>query len=267
MNSLAAARSLTLLFVSFVCFVCLPSLPAAARAAPRDELLRLVPDDVAFCLVVQDLRGHARDLAASPFAEAFRKSPFGAALKDSGEFKKLAQLDAELRKQVGLDAAGIADRLLGDAFVLAYRPSPAGKADQDQGLFLLRAHDADTLADFVERLNRAQKESGDLKRSRSAATPAPATSAAPSARAKTSTTSTGRCWPSRRRRRCSARPIERDRDKGHAEPAVARQLRLLGAERALAGLWINPRAFDAEMARNLEQAKGTDAVVQRAFLR
>jgi len=74
--------------------------PALARAAPRDELLRLVPDDVAFCLVVQDLRQHSQALAASPFAEAFRKSPFAAGFKDSPEFKKLAQLDAELRKQV-----------------------------------------------------------------------------------------------------------------------------------------------------------------------
>ena len=44
-------------------------LPTLARAAPRDELLRLVPDDVAFCLVVQDLRGHAEALSASPFAD------------------------------------------------------------------------------------------------------------------------------------------------------------------------------------------------------
>src|SRR6516164_8505415 len=125
--------------------------PAVARAAPRDELLRLVPDDVAFCLVVQDLRGHVEALRLSPFAETFRKSPVGAALKNSDELKKLALVEAELRKQLGLDVRGIADQLLGDAFVLAYRPNPPGKTGEDQGLLLLRARDAQALAGFVER--------------------------------------------------------------------------------------------------------------------
>jgi hypothetical protein len=252
-----------LFFVSFVCFV----VTSPARAAPRDELLRLVPDDVAFCLVVQDLRGHARALGASPFAEAFRKSPFGAALKDSDEFKKLAGIDAELRKQVGLDAAGIADRLLGDVFVLAYRANPPGKTDQDQGLFLLRARDAGTLADFVERLNRVQKESGDLKaveeRSHSGAT----YFRREERKGDTFYYVHGPVLAYSSQEAMLRRAIERDRDKGDAEPAVAKQLRQLGAERALAALWINPRAFDAEMAHNLEQAKGAEAVVQRAFLR
>jgi hypothetical protein len=245
----------------------LVAIPAAARAAPRDELLRLVPDDAAFCLVVQDLRGHAGALSASPFAEALRKSPFAAAFKDSDEFKKLAGLDAELRKQLGVGAAEIADRLLGDAFVLAYRANPPGKTDQDQGIFLLRARDAATLADFVERLNRVQKESGDLKgveeRSHAGATYF--------RRDERKGTNyyyvNGPVLAFSSQEAMLRGAIERDRDKGTSEPAVARQLRQLGAEKALAALWVNPRAFDAEMAHNLEQAKGADAVVQRAFLR
>jgi hypothetical protein len=247
--------------------VLLAAVPAVARAAPRDELLRLVPDDVAFCLVVQDLRGHARALGASPFAEVLRKSPLGAALKDSDEFKKLSGLDAELRKQVGLDAAGIADRLLGDAFVLAYRANPPGKTDQDQGLFLLRARDAATLADFVERLNRVQKESGDLKaveeRSHAGAT----YFRREERKGDTFYYVNGPVLAFSSQEAMLRRAVERDRDKGDGEPAVARQLRQLGAEKALAAVWVNPRAFDAEMAHNLERAKGADAVVQRAFLR
>ncbi len=241
--------------------------PAAARAAPRDELLRLVPDDVAFCLVVQDLRAHTAALTASPFAEAFRKSPLGAALKDSDEFRKLAHLDAELRKQVGLDAAGIADKLLGDAFVLAYRPNPPGKTDQDQGLFLLRARDADTLADFVERLNRAQKESGDLKEVEERRHAGATYFRRVERKGESFYHVNGPVLAYSSQEVMLRQAIERDRDKGTAEPAVAKQLRLLGADRALAALWINPRAFDAEMVHNLERARGADAVVQRALLR
>src|SRR5207247_3290697 len=43
-------------------------------AAPRDELLRFVPADVGFCLVLQDLRGPAADLLASPFVRQLRQS-------------------------------------------------------------------------------------------------------------------------------------------------------------------------------------------------
>ena len=39
----------------------------SAKASPRDELLRLVPADVGFCLVLEDLRGHGKAFAESPF--------------------------------------------------------------------------------------------------------------------------------------------------------------------------------------------------------
>ena len=257
----------TLLFLFFVSFVSFVVTPPAARAAPREELLRLVPDDVAFCLAVQDLRGHAGALKASPFVEAFRKSPFAAAFKDSEELKKLAGIDAELRKQIGVGAADIADRLLGDAFVLAYRANPPGKTDQDQGLFLLRARDAATLADFVERLNRVQKESGDLKgveeRSHAGAT----YFRRDERKGETFYYVNGPVLAFSSQEAMLRGAVERNRNKETAEPAVARQLRQLGAEKALAALWINPRAFDAEMAHNLERAQGSDAVVQRTFLR
>lgn len=242
-------------------------LPAAARAAPRDELLRLVPDDVAFCLVVQDLRGHSQALAASPFAESFRKSPLGTALKDSEEFKKLALFDAELRKQLGLGARDVADQLLGDAVVLAYRPNPPGKTGEDQGLFLLRAQDAKVLADFIGRLNRAQKESGDLKgleeRSHKGATYFRRTER----KGENYYYLNGPVLAFTSQEAILHQAIERDRKAGDTEPAVAKQLRLLGADRALAAVWINPRAFDAEMEHNAKRAKDADAVVQRAFLR
>ena len=180
--------------------------------------------------------------------------------------RKLAHLDAELRKQIGLDTAAIADKLLGDAFVLAYRANPPGKTGEDQGIFLLRAQNAAVLADFLERLNRAQKESGDLKeldecRHAGAAyfrrgaqrhqlllceRPGPCVllpggAAASGHRARS----------------------HRERHRSGGGPAAA----TTGADGALAALWINPRAFDAEMERNLEKAEGPERVMQRTFLR
>jgi hypothetical protein len=251
--------------VSLVALAAL-GLAAPSRAAPRDELLRLVPDDVAFCLVVQDLRGHARALEASPFARSFVTSPLGTALLGSAEVKKLVEVDAFLKQHLGVGWAELRDDVVGEAVVLAFRAAAPGETDGDQGLFLARARGAQALADLVERLNRVQKEAGDLS-------------------AVEARTHQGATYYRRAERRGSTfyylngpilafssgealvkQAIEGDRGRRDGEPAVARELRLLGAERALAALWVNPRAFDAAMTANAARARPEEAAAQRALL-
>jgi transcriptional regulator of met regulon len=253
--------------ISLVALLASAVLSSAAAAAPRDELLRLVPDDVAFCLTVQDLRGHAEALAASPFAEAFRKSAFGAALKESDELKKLRLFDAELQRQVGLGTAGIADKLLGDAFVLAYRGNPPGKMHEDQGLFLLRARDAQMLTDFVARLTRAQKESGELQELDERRHAGATYFRRAERKGENFYYINGPVLAFTAQERLLREVIERDRRASAGEPAIVQQLRALGVDRMLASVWINPRAFDAEMERNCEKAEGADKIVQATVRR
>ena len=131
-------------------------LPAAS---PRDELLRYVPDETGFCLVVQNLRGQAADLLASPFVREWSKSAFATTIAGSAELKQLQQVEQYLIKNLGVGWADLRDDVLGDAFVFAYRPGPAGKQDQEQGLFLVRARNARTLASLVQKLNElAEKD-------------------------------------------------------------------------------------------------------------
>src|SRR5947209_9577727 len=98
----------------------IPALPLAVAAvlalaaplcaaSPRDELLRFVPDDVAFCFVMQDLRVHAADLAESPFVAQVRQSPLGAALQASAELAQLDKADRDLRKALGVGFDQIRD--------------------------------------------------------------------------------------------------------------------------------------------------------------
>src|SRR5262245_64699570 len=68
---------------------CAPPLATARADSPSAELLRLVPDDVAFCLVVRDLRGTYAALLESPFVEKLRASRLGAALRSAPELGKL----------------------------------------------------------------------------------------------------------------------------------------------------------------------------------
>jgi hypothetical protein len=128
-----------------------------SAATPRDELLRYVPDDVGFVLLLSDLRGHSAALADSPFAEQFRASPAGQALEKAPELKALTAVDKELEKQLGVGWSGLREDILGDAFIFAFRPGPPGKQEMEQELVLIRARDEKKLADLVNRINESQK--------------------------------------------------------------------------------------------------------------
>src|SRR6476620_11193089 len=109
-------------------------IPSSRAAAPRDELLRLVPDDAGFCVVVQNLRDQLARLEHSPFAARFAASPLGRAFRDAPEARKLAALDQQLRTHLHVSWPQIRDDILGDAVVLAYVPGPPGQPEQERGL-------------------------------------------------------------------------------------------------------------------------------------
>jgi hypothetical protein len=156
------ACSLRHCFLFSLLAACLAPLPLSA-AAPRDELLRLVPEDVGFCLVVQDLRGHLEQLQESPFVQQFHRSPLGQVLHNAKEMQKLLEVEKQLQKSFRLDWARLRDDIFGDAIVLAYRPGPPDKPGQEQDLILIRARDADFLTQLVDRINQAQKGAGELQ--------------------------------------------------------------------------------------------------------
>src|SRR5262245_18375281 len=108
---------------TFLALILSPLSPAVA--ARRAELLRLVPDDVGFCLVVQDLRGYLERLQASPFMDSFRKSPLGKNLHTAEVTSKLLSLAESLQKQLDLDFDRLRDEVFGDAIVLADHPGTA----------------------------------------------------------------------------------------------------------------------------------------------
>jgi hypothetical protein len=234
---------------------------------PRAELLRLVPEDVGFCLVVQNLREHSAAFQGSAFLEQFRASPLGQAVQDAPEYRKLVELDAHLRRYLDVSWARLRDDILGDTVILAYRPGPPGALDQEQDLFLVRARDPQLLGTLAERLNAAQKESGEILDLETR-------------------TYHGVPYVRRVERKrdhyyflrdgvlafSSREPmlrqvIDRERQQSEREqPVLVRNLRRVESEQALATLWVNPRAFDGEIERKGIGARGTEAVVHKAVL-
>src|SRR6516225_1122115 len=146
-----------LVFASLLVFV----VRARAESA-RDELLRLVPDNVGFCLLLEDLRGHSTQLRDSPFFQQFEKSPIAGLLKTDPDWRKFTAGREKLEALLGLDVQKLRDDILGDAVVFAVRPAPEGKPNDDRALILLRARDAQELAKVIARLNDLQRVGGEI---------------------------------------------------------------------------------------------------------
>jgi hypothetical protein len=122
----------------------------------------LLSDDFAVCVAVNDLRGNMTRWEKSDWLKTFKKSAIGKALYDTPEFKQLEHLQAELQRHFDLDWPTLRDDILGDAIVLAYSP-PTKKQDDEHGLLLLQARNANRLAELVDKLNKAQLKSKELK--------------------------------------------------------------------------------------------------------
>jgi hypothetical protein len=241
--------------------------PTWTRAAtPRDELLGLVPEDAAFCLVIQDLRSHALDLINSPFFKEFEKSRLSRCL--SGDQDAL-QLQAALHEVLGvLDTTWpeLRDEIIGDAIVISYRPGATRHDESERGLILIRARNAPLLNTLLDRLDEAQAQAGDIKvqvrkhdgdsyRERKDAKGQ-----------QYFYVDQGLLAISR-----SEMAIRNVIDRHHSAPkpfesTVALQLGQLGADKALAALWINPRAFEARMAQHASEAGNEDVALHRAIL-
>jgi hypothetical protein len=241
-------------------------LPSPAFATPRDEVLRLVPEDVGFCLVVQDLRDHVDALTGSPFAEQFDQSPLGVAVRGAKEAEKLRAFEKEFQKALGIDWARLRDDVFGDTVVLAYRPGPPGQPKQDQDLVLVRARDAKLLADLIDRLNTVQKDRNEVKELAERRYKGRTYYRRVESEKENFYYLHGPVLAVSSKEEMLQAAIDLDRQAGDKEPAVARELRLLGADRRLAALWINPRAFDADMEQRAAAAKGPEGAARQAFL-
>lgn len=243
--------------------------PVFAAPPPRDELLRLVPEDVGFCLLVQDLRGQAASLADSPLAEKFRDSLLGKMIANAPELAKLKAAEKIFKEHLGIDAAQLRDDILGDALVAAYRPGPPGKPEEEQGLFLLRARDAGLLAGLIERINAAQKKSGDLTELEERE----CQGAKYYARIERDRKPhyywlNGPVLAFSGQEAMLRHVIERNKHAPAAnvqESLLTRRFRELKVEKGLLALWINPRAFDAELARRAKDAPPTESAALEMF--
>jgi hypothetical protein len=146
-------------------FSSLLALALTARAAgPADGLFALVPPDAAATLAIEDLRGHAREVLASPLAEEVRRMPGFRAWLASDKFSRFDQARLRIEDLLGTKLATIRDELLGDAVVLTLRVPPRGRPEEARGLLLVRVRNRPLLERLIHEINSAQTRSGELAR-------------------------------------------------------------------------------------------------------
>ena len=153
-------RRLCLLFA--IWFAAVPG-AFAQNARFRYDLLQLLPDDFAVALVFHDLHGNSARWEKSGWLKRFRESALTKNLLDAPELKQLEHIQSEMKKHLDLDWPALRDDLLGDTLIFSYSPGPRSNPDDERGLFLLHVRNPDRLLQFIDRLNDAQKKSGELK--------------------------------------------------------------------------------------------------------
>ncbi|MCI0742004.1 MAG: hypothetical protein L0Y72_23470 [Gemmataceae bacterium] len=239
---------------------------AAQTPTPHEELLRLVPPQFGLVLTVQDLRGHAEKWEASSWLKNWRDSALGQALRQAPELQELFKFQTDLQKHLGIDWPTLRDDILGDAVVFAYQAGADGKPNDERGLFLVQARRPDKLAALIGKINLLQKANGELK-------------------ALEPLTHQGVIY----QRRVEAKSahyyllqggllvysaeeplihwvIDKQREVPKSPGHILKHLRRAGAERAFASLWVDPRAFDAELLQKAQQAAGPEAGFLKPFL-
>lgn len=264
------ASFFTLVAVAWLSFsAATPTTPAAPTppTASRDEVLRLVPEDFGFCLLVQDLRGHAQAFLNSPFLTHLAASPLGAKLLAAPEAPILKQAKANLESGLGIPLSQLRDDILGDAVVLAYRPGPVDKPAEEQGLLALRARDPILLTRLLDRINLLQEKSGDLKQLETREHRGVVYQRRVLAQGSNYCLVRGPFFVFATREALLREAIDRLQAGGAAEDSpLARQFRTLGLEDRLATLWINPRVFEPALRRRAEEVGVLRATALKTLL-
>jgi hypothetical protein len=258
---MSAVRGGCWAFRAVLCFGLAIS-PANLRAeSPRDELLRLVPQDVGFCAVLQNLREHYQAVSQSEFARSFRANPLGAHILTAA-VNKLGKADQVLQANFKMNLAQLRDEILGDAIVFCYRPGPPGKPEEEQGLLLLRARDERLLGHFLNQFNIKQRESGELQKLETL-TYRDLVYYRRTERGKSGNFYfvNGPILGFSSQERMLQQALERSVDP--RESSVRDGFHRLGLDASLASLWINPRAFDTALAQKLAETKGAHAFALR----
>jgi len=214
---------------------------------------------------VSNLREHTQTLREAVWLKALRESALGQILARSPEVGRLLKQEEDLKQHLRIDLAKLRDDILGDLVVLAYRPAPPGQPQAEEGLLLLWARKPELLSQFIDRLNEEQTRKKQLKQLKSISYRGEKYFC----RAETDKTHyyfvRGSLLAFSSKEGLIRATIEQQQRKSEPAHPLVKQVLRARAHHALATLWVNPRAFDAELEAKTKQALGQEAQVLQSF--
>jgi hypothetical protein len=245
---------------------------ATANAGPRDELLRLVPDDMAFCAVVQDLRERTKNATDHSIAVQIAKLPFVQAAWNSPEAKKVLDIERQLLRDLQLTREQLRDELLGDALVFAYRPGQKDNVDRDKGVFMVWARDKALLIKVVDRINEVQQKKGELTELKELTYNEQTYWKRVEAKKQENENAfyfvRGNALVFSPQESLLKEVIDRDRKQPAADkqpPFWSKMLARLGLDKPLMALLVNPRAFDGDLKAQETGSKADERAFVKEF--
>jgi hypothetical protein len=221
--------------------------PQDQSAKARNALMELVPQEAALCLVVSDLRLKSDGFMKAHWVKALQDSPLAKVLGDAPELLKLAALRKQIQKYVPGEWEQLEKEIVGDAVVYAYRPPQPGDAEQEGALLLLDTSNPRGLRDKLQDHNQAQLATGAFKVLRTHQ------HKQETYFERVEENSSQFYWLDGSRAAFSGQEamlktaIDRKLNQERVTLQVVRHLREAGAYKALASVWINPRAYDGAL--------------------
>jgi hypothetical protein len=242
--------------------------PAVARATPREDLLQLVPDNVAMCYLVEDLRDHTDKLAAAPWIKRLQQSAMVKTMLASPDLNKLLQFDAEVQKHLGISSRQLRDGILGDCMIFALQRGPVINRTQEEFiLVMVWARDPDLLSRVIQRVNEAQQQSGEIRGVDDRRYKGISYKRRQETKRDQFYYQNGSLFVFSSHEPLLQQVLDRSLSPRRPASRVQQSFQRLKHDGALLTFWLNPRAFDAELRQKAEQEESDLAQVQRNFLR
>jgi hypothetical protein len=258
-------KSRLLFAFSLVLALALPV--GAAPPPPRDEALRLAPDDFALVAVVQNLRDHSIAVTESPFAGWLPTTALGKKFLGGAQFKQITDAATPIFATLGLTPTDLIHDIVGDAVVFAYMPGAPNDPKSERSIILLRPRKPDVLAGVLDRLNDVQTKTNELK----AVVQHKHAGETYHERQKPNGPSDFYCFRdgvfcfSQSEAEIKA-AIDRDRNAARDKPpALTTRMTKLGVADAAAVLLVNPRPFDTDLAAKVKGAKPEEKAILSKF--
>lgn len=232
--------------------------PHMVMAEGRDQLLALVPENTALCLVVNELRDHSKYLENTRWVQKLLRSPLGRALTNNSDFSKIGDINSELKRHLQINVNQLRDEILGDCVVMAFNPSSDENSDDDRGVILLWTKNPQLLQQVIERINVAQEKNGELKLLETLKYKGVSYVHRKDRMEDQYYFQNGQMFVFSGHADILQGVIDRHLAKSleRAESQVMRSFRQLPTDNALMTFWINPRAFEDALAA--EHAKSDD---------